>query len=165
MPASEGEYISKKEEFNVFSDVIDVMNHPFSRNFQFAVATNQQGVGKKMYTREDVVNLHLQFLNMIGRTLNEFPIFICSHLEGDESCDCRKPKGGLLLSALEHFEVPLENAIFIGDKSSDAGAADSLGMDFCYLNRGLGLNLMIPGHPVAFEAREFTVGLLESFLK
>ncbi len=165
MPAPEGEYISKVEDFKVFSDVIDAMNHPFSRNFHFAIATNQQGVGKKMYTCEDVLNLHLQFLDTIGRGLKEFPIFICPHLEGDESCNCRKPKSGLLLSSLEYFQISPENAIFIGDQFSDAGAAGSLGMDFCYLNRRNESHLIAPSHPVAFEAQEFTVGLLESFLK
>ena len=44
--------------------------------------------------------------------------------------DCRKPRPGLLLQALEHFGVPASEAAFIGDRATDEQAALAAGIRF-----------------------------------
>jgi HAD superfamily hydrolase (TIGR01662 family) len=44
----------------------------------------------------------------------------------------RKPQPGMLLSALQYFNIEADNALFIGDYETDAEAAISAGIPFCW---------------------------------
>lgn len=44
----------------------------------------------------------------------------------------RKPRPGMLLEACHAFGVAPENALFVGDREGDAGAAEAAGMPFVY---------------------------------
>jgi D-glycero-D-manno-heptose 1,7-bisphosphate phosphatase len=52
--------------------------------------------------------------------------FICPHAEG-AACDCRKPRPGLVLSAIRRFESTPEHVAVIGDIDADVEAAASAG--------------------------------------
>lgn len=132
--AKEGEYIFRQSDFVVFEDVIQTLSHPISRNFQFAVATNQQGIAKGLYSMSEVIQIHRKFLELIGRESSTVPIFVCAH-RIDEKCQCRKPKPGLLLDAIQYFNLEPQDAIFIGDQESDAGAALKADVDFFLCSR------------------------------
>ena len=55
-------------------------------------------------------------------------VFFCPH--GPEStCNCRKPKPGMLLDAKEKYNIDMDNSWMIGDKEADVGAANSAGID------------------------------------
>lgn len=50
----------------------------------------------------------------------------------------RKPRPGMLLEACRTFGVAPQDAVFIGDRESDAGAAEAAGMPFAYAERYFG---------------------------
>ena len=137
-------YIFEPDKFEVYSDVFEMFNSPKANNFNFAVATNQQGIGKNLYSIDDVLNLHNSFLNQIGKQLEEIPIFICPHLQSDPLCNCRQPKAGLLINALNPFQTNAKDALFVGNQLSDAKAAEAAGINFFYLNRFSEANQEIP---------------------
>ena len=57
-------------------------------------------------------------------------IYYCPHLP-EERCNCRKPNDGLIRTAMEDFNIGLENSIIIGDRDDIEGAmARRLGIDF-----------------------------------
>ena len=54
-------------------------------------------------------------------------VFFCPH--GPEStCNCRKPKPGMLLEAKEKHKIDMKNSWMIGDKEADVGAANAAGI-------------------------------------
>ena len=53
-------------------------------------------------------------------------IFFCPH-PADSTCDCRKPKPGMLLQIAERFNVPLEGVPVVGDSLRDLQAAVAVG--------------------------------------
>jgi|TARA_R110001606_G_scaffold200159_2_gene348089 histidinol-phosphate phosphatase family protein len=111
-----------------------------------AIVTNQSGIGRGMFDREqaDTVNEHL--VNMLAAHGIEIAhVALCPHAP-DDGCDCRKPAPGLALEAAEATGLPLENAWVIGDKTSDTGLADAVGA------RGV----LITGDPLASPAEHFT---------
>ncbi|SDM13637.1 D-glycero-alpha-D-manno-heptose-1,7-bisphosphate 7-phosphatase [Maricaulis salignorans] len=92
-----------------------------------AIVTNQSGIGRGMFDREqaDTVNDHL--LAMLGAHGVEIAhVALCPHAP-DEGCDCRKPAPGLAVEAAAATGLPLAQAWVIGDKSSDTGLADAVG--------------------------------------
>ena len=158
-------YVSAKSEFHVYKDVLAFFNNPISYKFNFAVATNQQGVGKELYKIGDVLAIHDEFLRIVGRESAHFPIFICPHLDNHPECDCRKPKPGLLLKALKHFKTDPAESLFIGNRLSDAQAAVSSGIDFYFLNREIEENSDIPESLIKFQSDSIDLGFLENWAK
>lgn len=126
-------YIYQEKDFDIFPDVIDFVKKCLNANKKLAVATNQRGISKGLYTLGDTMALHSFFLSQIGSTKFDIPIFICPHQV--DICNCRKPRPGLLNSAMEHFAVEPHNAIFVGDNESDRGAARNAKIDFMHIVR------------------------------
>jgi len=135
IPQPNHRYIHKVEDFKIYPDVVDFCKNSILHGIRLAIATNQQGISKNLYRLEDVKLLHQLLLQKLSVDETYFPIYVCPHLSNDRSCDCRKPKPGLLLKAMEHFEVPPKSALFIGDSLSDKVAAGNAGLDFCHLDR------------------------------
>ena len=89
------------------------------------VVTNQSGVARGFYTEKDVMKLHKQMnkeFRKYGGNITEF--FFCPHLNGAKisrynmDCDCRKPKPGMILQAINKYGLIKENTFLVGDSSS-----------------------------------------------
>lgn len=83
------------------------------------VVTNQSGVARGFYTEKDVMKLHKQMnkeFRKYGGNITEF--FFCPHLNGAKisrynmDCDCRKPKPGMILQAINKYGLIKENTFF-----------------------------------------------------
>ena len=135
IPKPDFEYVYEEKDFQLYADALNFCRKATALGIRLAIATNQQGIGKNMYSLEDVYSLHQEFLGNLLLDDQDFPIYVCPHLSDDPSCDCRKPKPGLLLKAMEYFEIPPKRVLFIGDSFSDKVAAETAGIDFCYLDR------------------------------
>jgi D-glycero-D-manno-heptose 1,7-bisphosphate phosphatase len=131
-------YVYRDIDFEIFPDAIDFVKRCLNANKRLAIATNQRGISQGLYSLEDTITLHALFLSEVGSTENDIPIFICPH-QYDE-CNCRKPKPGLLISAMEYFEVERHDTIFVGDNESDRLAAINAKIDFKQIVRGTGYN-------------------------
>jgi D-glycero-D-manno-heptose 1,7-bisphosphate phosphatase len=99
------------------------------------VVTNQAGIARGYYDRAAVERLHAWMqaqLHAIGAHVDAF--YYCPHHpEGCVSelaipCDCRKPKPGMLLTALRDWPIDPTRAYLIGDKPSDLEAAHRAGV-------------------------------------
>jgi D-glycero-D-manno-heptose 1,7-bisphosphate phosphatase len=125
-------YILRTEELNLNLNVIKFIADLQRINLTVAVATNQQCVGKKLITYNELSKIH----HKIDQSVNEAGgknlfYYICTHLETDK-CDCRKPNPGLLNSIQKDFSVKSKECIFIGDSESDKKAASLSQIQFLY---------------------------------
>ena len=89
------------------------------KDFILIIATNQSGIGRKMFSIKD----YQKFQKYLLKKLNDNGIIIkksyfCPHLTEDK-CDCRKPKPKFLHEAEKEFNIDLQNSYMIGDKKSD----------------------------------------------
>ncbi len=99
------------------------------KGFEFITITNQGGIEKGYYSHEHVHNLNkliAQHLEKNGITFLDW--FYCPHHDNYEYCLCRKPGSLMLEKAIAKHEVDKANSLFIGDKDSDAQAAESVGI-------------------------------------
>ncbi len=102
--------------------------------FLVIVITNQSGVARGMYSEEDVQIFHNEMKKQLaskGAYIDA--IFYCPHHsdsiipEYKVICDCRKPKPGMIFSAVKDMDISLRNSYLVGDKWSDIEAGKTAG--------------------------------------
>ncbi len=108
------------------------------QGFKVAVVTNQSGIARGFYDEDDLFSIHEKMKLALAKERGKVDaIFYCPH-HPDEQCECRKPKPGLLLQALQHFQVQPQEAILIGDSKRDIMAANQIGCDVILVETGNG---------------------------
>lgn len=99
------------------------------------VVTNQSGIARGYYDEAAVHVLHgwmTAQLASAGAHIDAF--YFCPHHPDAVhdalrvSCDCRKPKPGMLLRALAEWPVERSGSFLIGDRSTDIEAAAAAGI-------------------------------------
>jgi len=117
-----GDYIKKIEEFELLPKVKDALIEFKKMGYLLVVITNQQGIGKGIMTEDDLKVVHNYMLKQLPEIDD---IYYCPHLHG--TCDCRKPKNGMLLKAGEKWNIDFNNSWMIGDSESDIICGKSVG--------------------------------------
>lgn len=99
------------------------------------VVTNQSGVARGYYNEEDVRKLHAWMNRELAKQGARIDAFYhCPHhpegslAEFRQECDCRKPKPGMLVTALAEWPVDKTASFLVGDKPSDVEAARAAGL-------------------------------------
>lgn len=91
---------------------------------KLVVVTNQAGIAKSLYTKEDVDELHKkidEILSADGVIISGW--YHCPHHpDYTGPCECRKPEPGLLLKAAKDLNLDLSISYMVGDKLSDIEA-------------------------------------------
>lgn len=137
----EGRYVTNFNEF-VFVKNSDLAIRKLHKIFKrILIVTNQQGIGKGIMTEDDLNLLHLQMQRKLNPDFDLIDkIYFCPCLEGD-SCNCRKPKTGMLEEAkLDYPEIIIKNSFLIGDSESDIEAGNKFGLKTIKVNEAFTLN-------------------------
>lgn len=124
----EKEYLYKIEEFEFIDGVIDALRYLQDLGYLLFVITNQSGIGRGYYKKED----YLKLTHWMIDTLDEYGICIsqveyCPHTP-DDTCHCRKPKTGMIENIQKNYEIDFDNSWLIGDKNSDIECAINAGI-------------------------------------
>src|SRR5215213_8542916 len=113
------------EEVNFLHRVEELRYFPFTdesvrllkeNGFLVVLVTNQSGIGRGIYSEDQMHAVHAQIQADLTEKLDA--IYFCPHLPGG-SCTCRKPRLGMIESALADLPIDLENSWMIGDKNLD----------------------------------------------
>ena len=91
------------------------------------VASNQSGVGRGLFGMDTLNAINekmVKSLAQVGGRLDA--IFFCPH-PADSTCDCRKPKPGMLEQIGARFNVELTGVPVVGDSLRDLQAAVAVG--------------------------------------
>ena len=118
----EGDYVKTLEEFKILPGVKEAIKKFHDLGYLVIVVTNQQGIGKGLMTEEDLKIIHDFMCNEL-KYIDD--IFYCPHLEG--TCNCRKPRPGMLLKAQEKWNIDFSKSWMIGDSDSDILCGKSVG--------------------------------------
>ncbi|MCE7960961.1 MAG: HAD family hydrolase [Acidobacteria bacterium ACB1] len=132
------------EEVNFLSRVEDLRIFPFTKaalqklsgaGFLLFVVTNQSGIGRGLFTSDDMHNIHEALRTEFGGLISGF--YYCPHLP-DAGCDCRKPKTGLIERAAKEHAIDLQHSWFVGDKDLDIYTGSKAHMRTCLVSTGYG---------------------------
>ena len=129
------DYVKSWSEFEFIPGVLEALALLSSKFSTIVIATNQQGVGKGLYTVEDLNVIHQKMMELIKQSGGRIDaIYFCSALE-IENNDCRKPNTGMALQAKREFtNIDFSKSIMVGDAESDMIFGNSLGMICAYIH-------------------------------
>lgn len=128
-------YVHHIEDFVLIPGVVEGLTLLRSAGYLLIIVTNQAGIARGYYDQVAMEHLHdylRRLLSERGVTLDA--IYFCPHHpQGSVSglgieCNCRKPAPGMLLQAMQDFDLDLAASVLIGDKRSDVQAGKRSGV-------------------------------------
>ena len=122
-------YIYKPEDFKLNEGIIQNIVLLKSAGFLVIVVSNQGGIGKGLYKKEDTEKLHQILKEEVlkaGPNIDE--IYYCPHHPDTSQCLCRKPDSLLIEKALARFNIDPASSYLIGDSQRDIEAAGKAGI-------------------------------------
>jgi len=119
-----------KEEFVFTPGIFDLCKKYLEAGYIILVITNQAGIAKGLFTKEDFLKLTDW---MIGQFLNNgviiSKVYYCPHHPDITGfCECRKPNPGMILQAVKEFNLDISECVLIGDMESDIEAGRKAGI-------------------------------------
>lgn len=127
----ENGYVLKESDIEILTGVREFLTGIRPLFSHIVMVTNQRCIGRGLINYGQVMQLNAIINEKTGGVIEKF--YVCPHLE-EADCDCRKPKQGLFLRALEEFSVQFENSWMIGDSESDIIPAQELGINTIYVS-------------------------------
>jgi D-glycero-D-manno-heptose 1,7-bisphosphate phosphatase len=115
-------FIKSLEEWRPLPGSIDAIARLSNNGFSVAVATNQSGLGRGLFTLDDLEAMHQRLEELVEDAGGEVAgIFYCPHTP-DDNCECRKPKAGLIDAIERELGESARGAWMIGDSQRDLEA-------------------------------------------
>ena len=122
-------YIYKTDDIIINTGVIDALKIFTDMGFLLIVISNQGGIAKQIYTKEDVEKIHSELKKQFeteGINIKEY--YYCPHHSDVEKCLCRKPEPLLIEKALARFNIDPDKSFMIGDNKRDIDAGKKVGL-------------------------------------
>lgn len=134
-------YIKSMEEWRPYPQAIAAMARLFQAGWTISVATNQSGIARGYYDEAVLASMHEHLHRLVEEAGGKIShIAYCPHGPGD-SCDCRKPKAGLLEQIQQALCLDtLEGAWMVGDSLRDLQAGIKKGCHPILVRTGKGAN-------------------------
>ena len=128
-------YISKPEDLILNTGIADALKTFQDHNFNLIIISNQSGISKKIYSKEDCDRVHDRLKKILsGHGSNITEIYYCPHHPEVENCLCRKPESLLFEKALARFNIDPAQSWMIGDNDRDVIAAEKAGLRTILIN-------------------------------
>lgn len=124
---TEHSYVTDWKDFLFIPGSLEALKLLKERGIKVIVASNQAGVNKGFYAKDElsgISSLMLKEIENAGGAIEE--VFYCIHKDED-NCECRKPKPGLLEKAAKKYKIDPKSTYFIGDGKVDIAAGKKAG--------------------------------------
>lgn len=131
-------FIKSVDEFIPLPGSIEAIARLKRAGYAVAIATNQSGIARGLYSLETLHAMHDKLAALLaeqGVAIDS--IHYCPH-GPDDSCDCRKPKPGMIYEIEQMLDLPLANAVMVGDSLRDIQSAQAAGIDAVLVRTGKG---------------------------
>ena len=116
-------YVGKIEDFKFIDGVFEACKSFKNLGYEIVIVTNQSGIARGYYSEDEFLKLTSYMQDeFLKKEISILKTYYCPHLP-NSNCSCRKPKSGMILKALDEFDINLDNSWLIGDKLSDIECA------------------------------------------
>lgn len=121
------QFIKSPDEWHPLPGALEAIALLNQWGWRVVVATNQSGVGRGLFGMDTLNAINDKMVKSLARVGGRLDaIFFCPHA-ADSTCDCRKPKPGMLLQIGERFNVALDEVPIVGDSLRDLQAGVAAG--------------------------------------
>lgn len=134
-PAPPREYIRQPRHLQLLPGAATAVRRVRDMDFLAILATNQRWLSEPGADPQVYGSIELELSRLLaaeGARLDAS--YTCPHAA--DSCDCRKPRPGLLLRAADDLCVSLPDSYFIGDSLTDAAAGSAAGVTSILISSG-----------------------------
>jgi len=120
----------------IIPGVGDALKSLANQGWLLLVITNQAGVARGAFTEDDIQVVHDRIDSLVGPIERYY--YCCFHPEGEleewrGTHPWRKPSPGMLLQAIEDFDIDARASWMIGDTARDIQAGQSAGCKTIWL--------------------------------
>jgi histidinol-phosphate phosphatase family protein len=129
------DYVKSTKELEIFSNIGKEILKLKMKGFLIIVITNQSVINREIITITELEEIHStiqKFLMKSKTSIDKF--YFCPH-RPDENCDCRKPKPGLILQAINEFSIDVSKSWMVGDSKTDIQAGEKAGCKTIFLKK------------------------------
>jgi len=121
-------YLREAERLELFHGVGAALALARAHGYLVICVTNQSGVERGFYTRDDVDRIHRRLNELLlahGAYIDGF--YYCPHAP-EARCECRKPGTLLFRRARDDWRIDFATSAIIGDRELDVEAGRELGL-------------------------------------
>ena len=127
-------YPSRPADLRIYAGITAHLRRLQSAGFRLVVITNQAGIARGYFSEADLRRMHDYLTAELAKEgVRLDAIYYCPHhIQGiipefARSCDCRKPRPGMLLQAAADLKLDLRRSWFVGDILDDVEAGNRAG--------------------------------------
>ena len=130
------DYVKKWEEFEFLPGVKPALKMLAATFGRIVIVTNQQGIGKGIFTEEDLANTHARMLEIINSEGGRIDKIYFSPALEQENSHYRKPNTGMADLASKDFpEICSGRSVIVGDSISDIIFGKRMGMFTVFISQ------------------------------
>lgn len=121
------QYIKSPAEWRPIPGSLEAIGRLTQAGYRIVVATNQSGIARGLFDTATLISIHdtlQRAAAQAGGRVDAF--FFCPHA-ADSTCECRKPRPGMVLEVARRFNVSLADTYMVGDTLRDVQAAAAAG--------------------------------------
>jgi D-glycero-D-manno-heptose 1,7-bisphosphate phosphatase len=123
-------HVFRSQDFEFSRGIFDLCRGYSDKGYLIIVITNQAGIAKGLYSEDDFSELTSWMVKQFEEQgIKISKVYHCPHHpDFTGPCECRKPNPGMILRAIEDFDLDIRQCILIGDKESDLQAGRNAGI-------------------------------------
>jgi D-glycero-D-manno-heptose 1,7-bisphosphate phosphatase len=131
-------YLSKIEQLEILPNSASAIKILNDNDFKVIVITNQSGVGRGYFSKEDLQDINEHLKNELSKDGAQIDaMYFCPHLP-DSGCQCRKPRPGMIESAKSKLDLDLSSSFVVGDTINDLETGHNVGCKTALVLTGYG---------------------------
>ena len=122
------EYLSRWEDYVPLHKNIEYLSRELSQDTDFIIITNQPGIATGEVAPDFLDDLHSKLIvDLLSLKISVIGIYVCKH-HWEDNCECRKPKPGMILKAIQDYKLNPVKLVYIGDELKDMQASTAAGV-------------------------------------
>lgn len=159
-------YIKSAEEWHAIPGSAEAIGRLTRAGWRVVIATNQSGVARGLFTAQELNRMHSKMRQEVAAAGGRIDaIFACPH-HPDHTCDCRKPRPGMLHDIARRYDQPLAEIPLVGDSLRDLQAGAQTGCQLWLVRTGNGTQAQHhPDLPPETRIRDNLAAVVDSLLE
>ncbi len=152
-------YVKSVAEWQSLSSSLHAIALLNKHNINVIVTTNQSGIGRGIYTHDDLTNIHDKMHQELADVKAQVKkVYYCPHTDEDK-CNCRKPKTGMIEKVIADYNLSVSRfkpMFVVGDSYRDLVNTKKIGCQPILVRTGNG-NKTIKNHSMFLRTERIPI--------